>query len=47
MRNVEAVEKPHNLDDGRKEMIRVIMHRDLTRFIGNRFEKAYIELQAL
>jgi hypothetical protein len=25
----------------------VIMHRDLTRFIGNRFEKAYIELQAL
>ncbi len=29
---VEAVEKPQNLDDDRKEAMRVIMHRDLTRF---------------
>jgi hypothetical protein len=44
---VEAVEKPQNLDDDRKEAMRVIMRRDLTRFISDRFEKAYIEPQAL
>ncbi len=46
-KGVEAVEKPQNLDDDRKEAMRVIMRRDLTRFISDRFEKAYIEPQAL
>jgi hypothetical protein len=44
---VEAVEKLEKLDDGRKATMRVIMHRDLTEFMGDRFEKAYIEPQAL